>query len=283
MKTELSCLSPAKINWFLHITGQRENGYHELQTLFQFVSLADQMHFKLTEDNEIKLTGDLLNLSPTENLIYKAAKILQPLAKNNFGIEISVQKNIPTGAGLGGGSSNCATTLLILNKLWQLNLSLKELTEIGVKLGADVPVFVQGQTAFAQGIGEFLYPTQVDKQTLLLAIPKNCHISTQAIFADKALPRNTAKIDFAHYSFEKTHNDFESIAKARFPLVAKTLNWLIEYAPSRMTGSGACCFALFENAKQAQKVAANAPQGIQTYVVDTLNLSPVHALIAEQF
>ncbi|WAJ71325.1 4-(cytidine 5'-diphospho)-2-C-methyl-D-erythritol kinase [Catenovulum adriaticum] len=283
MKTELSCLSPAKINWFLHITGQRENGYHELQTLFQFVSLADQMHFKLTQDNEIKLTGDLLNLSPKENLIYKAAKILQPLVKNNFGVEISVQKNIPTGAGLGGGSSNCATTLLVLNKLWQLNLSLKALTEIGVKLGADVPVFVQGQTAFAQGIGEFLYPTQVQPQTLLLAIPKNCHISTQAIFADKALPRNTSKIDFAQYSFEKTHNDFESIAKARFPLVAKTLNWLIEYAPSRMTGSGACCFALFENKKQAEEIANNAPQGIQTYVVDTLNLSPVHALLAEQF
>lgn len=283
MKTEISCLSPAKINWFLHITGQRANGYHELQTLFQFVSLADQMHFKLTEDKAIKLTGDLLNLSASENLIYKAAKILQPLAKNNVGVEISVQKNIPTGAGLGGGSSNCATTLLILNRLWQLNLSIAELTEIGVKLGADVPVFIQGQTAFAQGIGEFLYPTQVRPQTLLLAIPKNCHISTQAIFADKALPRNTQKIDFAQYSFEKTHNDFESIAKARFPLVAKTLHWLIEYAPSRMTGSGACCFALFETKEQAQQVANNAPQGIQTYVVDTLNLSPVHALLAEQF
>ncbi|MCU4675349.1 4-(cytidine 5'-diphospho)-2-C-methyl-D-erythritol kinase [Catenovulum sp. 2E275] len=282
MKT-ISCLSPAKINWFLHITGRRDNGYHELQTLFQFIDLADTLHFELTNDANISLNGDLLDISAQNNLIYKAAQALMPYNKQNFGIKMRVEKRIPAGAGLGGGSSNCATTLLILNKLWQINLSIDQLAEIGVKLGADVPVFVRGTTAFAQGIGEFLYPTTVPEQSLLLAIAKNCHVSTAELFADKNLPRNTAKIDFSHYSFEKTGNDFESIAKARFAAVAKTLDWLIEYAPSRMTGSGAACFALFDTPEQAQKVAKLAPNDINAYVVSTLNTSPVHALIAEQF
>ncbi len=281
--TNISCLSPAKINWFLHITGQRENGYHELQTLFQFIDLADEMHFSLTQTGKIELTGDLLDIPAEQNLIYKAAQSLMPYNQQGFGITISIDKKIPAGAGLGGGSSNCATTLLILNQLWQLNLSIELLAEIGVKLGADVPVFVRGQTAFAEGIGEFLYPTQVTEQTLLLAIAKNCHVSTAALFADKDLPRNTATMDFAQYSFEKTGNDFESIAKARFAPVAKTLHWLIEYAPSRMTGSGAACFALFDNQEHAQQVAELAPEDINAYVVNTLNTSPVHAFIAEHF
>lgn len=283
MKSQLTCLSPAKINWFLHITGQRENGYHELQTLFQFVSLYDELTFSLNDTPHIHLSGDLSGVSAEQNLIFKAAQALQKFQTVKKGVCINVDKHIPSGAGLGGGSSNAATTLLCLNKLWQLNLSLEQLATIGLKLGADVPVFVKGQNAFAEGIGEYLYPAELPEQTLLLAFPQNCHISTQAIFSAETLTRDTKKIDFIDYSFKNTHNDCQSVAKARFPLVAKTLDWLLEYAPSRMTGTGACCFALFDSPQQAKKIAATAPQGIETYIVNTLKTSPVHLFLNEQY
>lgn len=267
--------SPAKINWFLHITGQRENGYHELQTLFQFISLYDELSFTQTLENTIELTGDTAGVSKTNNLIYKAAEKLIPYKKTELGIQIHCNKQIPMGGGLGGGSSNAATCLLVLNKLWNCGLTQTQLMEIGVSLGADVPVFVNGQTAFAEGIGEFLYDTKQSTQYLLIALPENCHISTQDIFGEENLCRNTAKIDFEQYQFAKTHNDCQPIATSRFPLVAKTLDWLLEYAPSRMTGTGACSFAVFSSKNEALKVQKTAPNGIQTWVVETLQQSPV--------
>ncbi|MER2493525.1 4-(cytidine 5'-diphospho)-2-C-methyl-D-erythritol kinase [Catenovulum sediminis] len=285
MKTEYTCPAPAKINWFLHITGKREDGYHNLSTLFQFIDLQDELTFKPIDTHEVRLSGDLSGVIAEKNLVYKAAQAL--IQENNnvlpCGIEIDIQKNIPSGAGLGGGSSDAATTLLMLNKIWQLNYSNAKLRQIGQRLGADVPVFVNGLNAFATGIGEVLNEHKMSERTLLLALPTACHISTPKMFADKTLKRDSEILTPASYQFTKSRNDFQPIVTKLYPQVAKTLQWLLEYAPSRLTGTGACCFALVENTSEAKKVAAMAPEDIYTFVVNTLKTSPVHLKIAEQF
>ncbi len=282
MKT-YHCPSPAKINWFLHVVGQLDNGYHELQTLFQFVDLEDELSFTLRNDGEIRLNGDLSDIPKEHNLIYKAAQALKPYAVDEAGIDINIVKNIPSGAGLGGGSSNAATSLLMLNQLWQLQLSQEELAKIGLSLGADVPIFILGKTAFAYGIGENFVAAEHDITHLLLAMPKDCHISTADIFQSKQLNRQSEAIDFASYSFESTHNDCQAVAVECFPSVAKTLDWLVEYAPSRMTGTGACCFAVFSSKEKAQNTANLSPSFINCKVVKTMNLSSTHQYIAEHF
>lgn len=286
MKPSYTCHTPAKINWFLHITGQRSDGYHNLSTLFQFVDLFDSLTFYPSENShQIILTGCLSGVPLEKNLIYRAARALQTQAKHAkpMGVTIKVEKNIPQGAGLGGGSSDAAATLLMLNQIWQLHLPLSQLAQIGAKLGADVPVFVQGQTAFARGIGEQLEKFEYPKQHLLLAIPENCSISTPSMFAQANLKRDSDCILPNDYSFATSHNDFEPIARALYPPVAKTLDWLVEYAPSRLTGTGACCFAVCKNRQEAQQIAATAPSGITTHVVQTLPSSPVHNVLMEEF
>lgn len=283
MSQSYTCLAPAKINWFLHITGKRANGYHELSTLFQFVDLADELTFTTTDSTDIELSGDLSGVAAEKNLIYKAADLMRKHFNVNKGIAIKVTKRIPSGAGLGGGSSDAATTMLMLNKLWQINASEQELIELGAGLGADVPIFIYGKTAFATGIGEFLTPSDQPELDLLLAIPANCHISTPAMFAQPQLKRDSEIVAPNEYVFEKTRNDFESVVKEVQPQVAKTLHWLVEYAPSRLTGTGACCFSVVANKQQAEKMAEQAPEGIKTFVVKTLKNSPVHLYLAEQF
>lgn len=283
MSQTFTCLAPAKINWFLHITGKRANGYHELSTLFQFVDLADELTFTTSNSVEIKLTGDLSGVAPEKNLIYKAADLMRKHFGINKGISISVTKRIPSGAGLGGGSSDAATTMLMLNKLWKINAPEQTLLELGASLGADVPIFIYGKTAFATGIGEYLTPCEQPEIDLLLAIPENCHISTPAMFAQPQLKRDSEIIQPNEYEFEKTRNDFESVVKEVQPQVAKTLHWLVEYAPSRLTGTGACCFSVVSSKLQAETMATQAPEGIKTFVVKTLKNSPVHLYLAEQF
>lgn len=276
MKSQsFKCPAPAKINWFLHITGRRQDGYHNLQTLFQFVDLCDWLDFTLTSDGKISLTGDTLEIAKEQNLIYLAATALKSYAVDEAGITINIEKNIPSGAGLGGGSSDAATTLLMLNQLWQLQLSIDELAEIALLLGADVPVFVRAHTAFAQGIGEQLTPVILDEPALLLAMPKNCHIGTKDIFGDIKLKRDSHPIKMTDYSFENTRNDCEPVAIEKFTQVAKTLSWLLECAPARMTGTGACCFALMKNQAQAQELAETELEFADLYAVSCLNQSPV--------
>ncbi|AWB67703.1 4-(cytidine 5'-diphospho)-2-C-methyl-D-erythritol kinase [Saccharobesus litoralis] len=282
MKT-YTCPAPAKINLFLHICNQRDDGYHELQTLFQFVELADQLTFTLNATGNITLSGDLSGTQVQDNLIFRAAMALKPYAVDEAGIEIFIEKNIPSGAGLGGGSSDAATTLLMLNQLWQLNLSLNELAKIGLGLGADVPIFIHGHAAFAEGVGETLLNVSTDTNAILLAMPKNCAISTAKIFSHPNLPRNTAKIDFKDYQFSQTHNDCQAIVKDLYPQVANTLRWLVEYAPSRMTGTGACCFALLPDINSAKALASQSPNFVDCYVTKTSNVSSAHTFIAETF
>ncbi|WOH37832.1 4-(cytidine 5'-diphospho)-2-C-methyl-D-erythritol kinase [Thalassotalea fonticola] len=268
--------SVAKINRFLHITGQRSNGYHELQTIFQFLDFGDSLEFKINNSGQVNLLTPIAGVSNDSNLIVKAAKRLQLQAGCSLGVEIKLQKQLPMGGGLGGGSSNAATTLLALNKLWQLNYTTDQLAELGISLGADVPVFVRGCTAFAQGIGEHLTPIVVDTPWFLVTIP-NCSISTAEIFGAKELPRNTAKIDINNVDIDSCHNDCEKLVIKRYPEVAKLMSWLLEYAPSRLTGTGACIFSSFKDKKSAEQVQSKLPNGVKSFVAKGLSHSPILA------
>lgn len=273
--TTLSLIAPAKLNLFLHINGRLPNGYHELETLFVFLDYGDRLHFKRTEDGAITLKTQIDGLPDEENLIYKAANALKLATNTSFGAEISFDKHLPSGGGVGGGSSDAATTLLALNALWQLALPLEKLAEIGVALGADVPVFINGQAAIAQGIGEKLAPVNLP-ETWYLVVHPNVHISTGVIFNNANLPRNTPKLS-EDWQSSKHRNDCEELVKKHYPEVEKTLNWLLKYGPSRMTGTGACCFVSFETQHAALEALKSLPETWQGFVARSTNISPAHS------
>lgn len=272
---QLSLIAPAKLNLFLHINGRLDNGYHELETLFVFLDYGDTLHFKTNTSDKIVLTTQISGLNDTDNLIYKAAVALKEATGCKLGAEISFDKRLPSGGGVGGGSSDAATTLLALNALWQLNLSLQELANIGVQLGADVPVFINGRAAIAHGIGEQLEAVELPQKWYLVVHP-NVHISTGLIFNDPELPRNTPKLS-SHWQSVNHRNDCEELVKKRYPEVEKTLNWLLKYAPSRMTGTGACCFVSFETQHAAQAALNMLPDTWQGFVARSTNISPAHS------
>lgn len=265
--------SVAKINRFLHITGQRSDGYHELQTLFQFVDYGDYLSFEVNNTGIINLLTPIEGVHNDDNLIVKAAKAIQQgdLTK---GVDIRLEKHLPMGGGLGGGSSNAATTLLALNTLWEIGFSTDKLSELGLKLGADVPVFINGITAFAEGVGEKLTPVKIDNPWFLITIP-NCSISTAAIFSHKDLPRNTAKLAYNRINIEHSRNDCEKLVIKHYPEVANLMAWLLEYAPSRLTGTGACIFSSFENKQAAEKIQSKLPNGVESFVAKGLSQSPL--------
>lgn len=265
--------SPAKINLFLHINKQRADGYHELQTLFQFLDYGDEMAFSVTDDNQITLKCNIAELESDDNLVIKAAKILQTRYAPDKGIHIKLDKVLPMGGGVGGGSSNCATTILALNRLWQLGLSSEQMQQIGLSLGADVPVFIKGQAVFAEGVGEVFTPATPPQLWYLIAKPP-CHIATGRIFTHPELPRNTAKIRPDDYRFENTANDCETLVKKLHVEVAMTISRLLEYAPTRLTGTGACVFSCFEDEQSAEQAASLLPEGVTWFVARGQNLSP---------
>jgi 4-diphosphocytidyl-2-C-methyl-D-erythritol kinase len=277
--------SPAKLNLFLHINGRYENGYHQLQSLFQILDYGDALAFDINSSGKITLAEPLAGVADADNLIVKAALLLKkslPDSKSNeLGCVIYLKKRLPMGGGIGGGSSNAATTLLVLNQLWGCHLSVTELAVLGLKLGADVPIFIKGATAFAEGVGEKLQPVSLPTKTYLVLFP-DCHVSTAEIFSLEDLPRNTAKINFSDYSFANTYNDCQKLVCDRYPNVAKALHWLLEYAPSRMTGTGACVFAIFEHRQDALKVQALLPQGSTSFIANGVNTSPLHSQIQAQ-
>lgn len=275
---ELCLPSPAKINLFLHVVGRRPDGYHSLQTVFQFVDLCDTFHFKLRTDDRICLHSNLKNVPMHENLIFRAAALLQQKTKTCLGIDVSVQKNIPIGGGLGGGSSNAATTLLALNTLWKLRLTTEQLQELAVQLGADVPIFIHGRAAFAEGIGEQFQSINPREYWYLILIPA-CEVATAKIFSDPQLTRNTPAITIAEFFERGGHNDCELIAKKHYPEIEKALNWLNQYAPAKMTGTGSCVFAAFDEKTAAQEVAGQVPSEFNSVVVKGLNNSPVYKVL----
>lgn len=266
--------SPAKINLFLHITGQRDNGYHDLQTLFQILDCGDVLDFDITEQPQISMATALPGVADEDNLIVKAAKLLQDYGKTSQGCNIHLRKSLPMGGGIGGGSSNAATTLVALNLLWGLNLPSKTLMELGLQIGADVPVFINGLSTFAEGVGESFYPVEIPSKIYLIVNP-GVHVSTAAVFSDPQLPRDTAKIPLQNYSFEDTHNDCEALVCEKYPVIAKTLQWLLQYAPSRMTGTGASLFGVFERLEDAQKALADAPDYCTTFIANGCRRSPL--------
>ncbi len=234
--------SPAKLNLFLHITGRRENGYHELQSIFQLIDLYDWLEFTPIELNEIQING-LNSVDLQQNLIFKATEILKPYAKKPTGLNISIEKNIPMGAGLGGGSSNAATTLIVVNKLWQCGLTIEQLADLGVKLGADVPIFVHGLNAWAEGIGEHLTFIDLDQKKFIVLKP-DCFISTQLLFSQKSLTRDTKPTKFCAYQLTPSNfgNNFEPLARNLYPEVNEAMQYLDQFGKAKLTGTGACVF-----------------------------------------
>jgi len=275
--------SPAKLNLFLHIVGQRDDGYHELQTLFQFLDHNDTISITVNNSAKISLLTPIKGVNNDDNLIVKAACLLQKKAINrnrtfSLGAEISIKKILPMGGGLGGGSSNAATILIALNQLWKTNFSLEDLAKLGIALGADVPVFIHGFAAFAQGVGEKLTPIQPEECWYLVTKP-NCSISTVSVFQSPDLPRNTPKLstdnNVALWRGELFHNDCETMVIKHYPEVANLLAWLVEYVPSRMTGTGACVFSPFSSQKQARELQTKLPTGVSSFVAQGLNISPL--------
>lgn len=277
--------SPAKLNLFLHVNGRYPNGYHQLQSLFQILDYGDELAFDINSSDKITLEDPIIGVADEDNLIIKAALLLKQCLPDNqsksLGCNIHLRKRLPMGGGIGGGSSNAATTLFVLNKLWDCQLSTERLAELGLILGADVPIFIHGKTAFAEGVGEKLQPVSLPEKTYLVVFP-NSHVSTAEIFSSPNLPRNTAKIDFNDYSFANTHNDCQELVCDRYPNVAKALHWLLEYAPSRMTGTGACVFAIFEQQKEALNIQALLPIGSTSFVANGVNTSLLHRQIQTQ-
>ena len=278
---ELTLPAPAKLNLFLHINGRRANGYHDLQTLFQILDHGDELHFENTPSKSIQIEPNIEGVPLEDNLIYKAAKLLQTHCKTSQGVSITLNKKLPMGGGLGGGSSNAATTLLALNTLWQLNLSNDKLAELGLQLGADVPVFVRGHSAFAEGVGEQLLSVDLPQKWYVVLAPK-CHVSTAELFSNERLTRDTPKIKIAPASegqllelaTSKGRNDCQAIATSLFPEIKDALDWLNQFGNGRMTGTGACCFCSVDNEAKAQQILNEAQSKFEGFIAKGVNLSP---------
>lgn len=274
--------APAKLNLFLHITGRRNDGYHELQTVFQFIQLQDEIDFKILDTDDVIRSSDMPGVDAEDDLVVKAARKLKEKTGCQLGVDIDVRKNIPEGGGLGGGSSDAATTLVALNELWNTGLSPEILAEIGLSLGADVPIFVHAYAAWAEGVGENLTPIEPEESWYLVIHP-GCSVATAKIFNADDLTRNTPAITIRDFLEGGGRNDCEIVVRNHYDEVAKALDWLGEFAPVKLTGTGACLFAPFEDKEKALAVKAQMPDGWQGYVVKGMNKSPLlERLAAEQ-
>lgn len=276
----MSFPAPAKLNLFLHVVGRRADGYHLLQTVFRFLDFGDSLEIESRPDGEIRLLNTLADVPPEHDLCWRAARLLQIHTGCRLGADIALLKRLPMGGGLGGGSSDAATVLLVLNRLWGLNLPRQELQALGLTLGADVPVFVFGQTAFAEGVGEILTPWMPAPASYVVLTPP-VHVSTPAIFADPGLTRNTPSIRILDLSDGCGRNDLEPLACERYPEVAQHLAWLnsqcVGNCGARMTGSGACVFAAFSGRATAERVFALRPEGMSGFVADGIDRHPLYA------
>ncbi|WP_017349039.1 4-(cytidine 5'-diphospho)-2-C-methyl-D-erythritol kinase [Pantoea sp. A4] len=272
--------APAKLNLFLYITGRRPDGYHNLQTLFQFLDYGDHLHITPNSSGEIRLATPVAGVAEADNLIVRAATLLktQALAQQRLtpdaGALISVEKILPMGGGLGGGSSNAATALVALNHLWKVGFTPDELAEFGVRLGADVPVFVKGYAAFAEGVGEQLQPAHPAEKWYLVAHP-GVSVATPLIFNDPDLTRDSPERSLETLLHTPFSNDCEHVVRKRFREVDALVSWLLEYAPSRLTGTGACVFAEFDTEAAARQVLDFAPEWITGFVAQGQNVSPL--------
>ena len=257
----------------LRIVGRRADGYHLLQTVFQLIDISDQLRFRLREDGVVSRTSEIDGVSEDSDLSVRAARLLQSEAGITSGVDIELKKNLPQGAGLGGGSSDAATTLLALNRLWNAGFSIEQLALLGLRLGADVPVFVHGHTAWAEGVGERLEPLELAPVWYLVLFP-SCHVSTADIFSDPELTRDSTRITIADFFAGSRENDCLPVVSKRHPEVADAIGWLAKYGDARLTGTGAAVFAAFESEELAQEVLARLPGHLHGVVGRAINRSP---------
>jgi 4-diphosphocytidyl-2-C-methyl-D-erythritol kinase len=272
--------APAKLNLFLHVVGRRADGYHLLQTLFRFLGHGDRLRFAPRADGAIRLVTPLPGVPPESDLTVRAARLLQAAGACRKGVEISIDKQLPMGGGLGGGSSDAATVLLALNHLWQLGLPRQQLQEIGLQLGADVPVFIFGRNAFAEGVGETLQAVDLPARWYLVLEPPLA-VATAAVFAAPELKRDSLPIGVEQWQPGFGGNDLETVAAARYPVIAEHLGCLSSFAPARMSGSGACVFAEFEGREQAEAALRKIPAKLRAWVAAGLAAHPLRELASE--
>lgn len=278
MMSELTLPAPAKLNRLLHITGRRADGYHELQTLFQFLDHGDTLHFQRHDEGQVRLTPAIDGVAEQDNLIVRAARLLQAETGCRRGVAVTLEKRLPMGGGLGGGSSNAATTLLALNRLWELDLGLERLAALGLRLGADVPVFVHGQAAWAEGIGERLTPVTLDTPWFVVLHP-NITVATPRVFGAAQLTRDTPPISMARAlqeGSETWRNDCEPTVRRLYPAVGEALDRLSEFAPTRLTGTGACVFCHVPNELQADRILQHVGESWPAFKAHGCNISPLH-------
>jgi len=280
------CLAPAKLNLFLHITGRRPDGYHALQTVFQLLDWGDSLHFTRRDDGRVTRSTDVSGVPPEHDLTVRAALLLKHHTGSAEGVDIEIDKRLPMGAGLGGGSSDAATTLLALNRLWKLDLPRAELQALALKLGADVPFFVFGKNAFAEGVGEALETVQLPARYFLVVTPR-VHVPTAAIFSEKSLTRDSKPLTITDFLAQHScsaewpdsfgRNDMQQVVVGKYAEVAQVLGWFDNIAPARMTGSGASVFAAFRNRDEAEAAQAKLPSEWNSAVTASLDTHPLFA------
>ena len=268
--------APAKLNLFLHITGRRADGYHLLQTVYQFLDHGDELQFEVRRDGQIQRAEGPESVPEASDLSLRAARLLKEKSGSPLGVTIKLRKRLPLQSGLGGGSSDAATTLMALDTLWETALGTERLAALGLELGADVPVFIGGQAAWAEGVGELLSPIELLEPWYLVLVP-GCRIATREIFQAPELTRNSPAIKIARFRSGPTRNDFEPVVRSRYPEVSEALDWLGANAEARLTGSGACVFAAFVAEVEARRVHAALPQGWNGFVARGCNRSPLLA------
>ena len=275
MNAPLRLPAPAKLNLMLHVTGRRADGYHLLQSVFQFIDLCDWLEFEPRADKAIRRRGGNSPVTPEDDIALAAAGLLQQRFEVDQGVDICVDKRIPIGGGLGGGSSDAATCLLALNRLWGLNLALPQLAEIGLELGADVPVFIHGRAAWASGVGEVLQPLDIP-EPIYVVIDPQIAVSTAQIFAAEELTRNCDPITIRAFLRGAGTNVCEAVVRKRYPQVGEALDWLGQFGAARMSGSGACVFVEVDSPGQAEIVKSQVPKPWKGIVAAAMNRSPAH-------
>ncbi len=273
--------APAKLNLFLHITGRRPDGYHLLQTVFQFLDYADQLTFNITDNGKVMQMTPLSGVDEGDDLTVRAAILLQAETKTEKGVEIYLNKSIPVGAGLGGGSSDAATTLLVLNELWGANLERARLVELALQLGADVPVFVAGHAAWAEGVGEILTPIEPEERWYAVMVPP-VQVSTQRVFEELGLTAYGPPSKIRDFHAGRVRNDLEAVVRRCYPDVDRALQWLAQFGEARMTGSGACVYLPVKDQGEGAQIVERRPEWLEGFVARGVNRHPLSGMQHER-
>lgn len=275
----IACPAPAKLNLFLHVTGRRPDGYHLLQTAFRLLDWGDRLDFHCREDGAIHRANELAGVPAEQDLVVRAARSLQAATGTRYGADIVLHKTLPMGGGVGGGSSDAATTLIALNRLWQTGLSRGALQTLGLALGADVPFFIYGRDAFAEGIGDAFQPLTLPEAVYVVLSPE-VSVPTAEIFSAKDLTRNTTPVRITDFAASQTRNDLQAVACNRYPEVGRAIDWLGQYAPARMTGSGACVFAEVASESEADEIVSLCPARWKAWKAKSLARHPLYSWLA---